>query len=504
MAGVKEIQYVVPNVIDSWTQPRYVDESIQKWEYAVLQEQNATVAQNNGVPQIGSRYSFKFTDQSAWVLPSRATVSIMYQVVDSTNAVVASTADEIPAPSVNFPIFDSAYLRINGVDVETQNQYLGRKMLFKNLLDYSQDNTNSYLGQYWFPDSGIANTALDGDAAAPTPGGGDIYTALTEVVAPAEGGAINVNAVPNPQFNKGFYMRRQLLATNRSNYHEVCIPLNRIFDVLAVDRVYCGVPISFDLICGNNLNNLFQCALDYRETNTPFTAKIQHIQVYMPCLQLSPLVDAPLKATFAKYQMANYAPKASYEASNVWMYNYPAGSYLNNSITQLVSTFKSRVSKVLIGFTWSPFQNDTTQLANSWSFANPSTVPVNSIYLTYGSQTFPQIQYRPSLGQGGYGPSQVINTLNRLAGREHDYEGGLPFNFYDWLSGPYCMYGFDLRFQPSSDIVSGQSSDLNVNVSFGTTVAPAITASLQMWVWVATDETLEFTLVDRRTLVSST
>jgi hypothetical protein len=527
MTALSNVTYHVDDVLDLWD-PVVRDDSITECELTYLSENTNALAQNGGIPTQGARYSFQSTDQDSYCLPSRSFLNIQCQITNVAGAAIAANDPGLAqgiAVQNNFPLFDSCIFTLNGQIIHQTPNWLARKHLVKNLLDYSNDNSGTtFLDQGWSLDEGLPLSATTTQCLGVREPEYTTYL-LGATSGPAAGVGIVATTKANPYFNKGF-LQRSNLVTNYglgTGVFNVRIPLNRLVDILAIDRVYVGASLGLQLIVGpQNVPNLLQVAqiqtytpatnvISYNpivngtptNANGPYNVQIKNIYWCMPYLRLDPGADLALK----RKMIENPVSMSMYEDCTTFVNSYPPNA-TSLTVNWLIQTADQKLSKVIIGFTWANQFNDATQANNSQVFANVSQY-IQNAYLRYGQTLYPRNQYKPQIGAALGGIVQPLAAMQGICNRLMDFEGGSSFNVNSFANnGQYFLLPFDLRNTPTGAAFSpGQTMDVFLNLTMGPTLSgsnmPTNLGNLTVWAYVFSEKTLKYSYAGGKILVNA-
>jgi hypothetical protein len=491
-AGVQTIQYAIADGVKAWIEPSTVDNSITKWEYIQLSELNGTVAQNNGIPTNGSRFTFRFNALEGYYLPSQAYLSVLFTIAANNALGTALTAPGCAIVNDAAPLFSTLQITIGDQVVEVCPNDLGHHRIITDMLEYSTDDQGSFLQRGWAPDSGIPTGALSATISA---GMGQLFdqviTATLTGGPPATGATIT--QAENLSYNDGYKRRYDYLSTQAANNAgalcELILPLNRLSDVLqGCPKLLSGVPFQLDLTTGAFSSCLIQCP---SAPANPLVMQMKNMFLYMPSVQLTPSLDAELKQQFLSWQASNHIVRQPYLRRQIFTYSLPSITQW----TQIVSTFAKPITRVLVGFKLSSQVSGANQLVNPMTWVPPGSLTVSNCYLTYGSKTIPQNQYRPSV----WGNGQILQTLQAMENRQEDMEGGSCFSSQEWMSGCSTLYPFDVRYSTDYGTAASTNQDLNLYFTF----TAATPANCVAYVWVESLDEISFSFADCKTIARS-
>jgi hypothetical protein len=542
--ALKNIQYTVDDVLDLWSDV-VVDKSIQSYEYQFIPENSGAVALNNNIPSPGQIYTFQVTDQQTPCLPSRSWVNLNCQIVGTGGGALAVNDPALAqgvAVQNNIPLFDGARFYVNGNMADDTPNWLSKKALVKNLLDYSFDDQSTFLDQGWAVDQGdttntggaltncvgireptlttytITNSAPPANVAQTTGvAGAYAIDANNHAVIPAGVATITPSTLRNTAYNPGF-VKRAVLATQNGGNFTIRVPLNRLIDILQIDKIYKGSSLKLELIIGpNSIRQLLQVAwvptynatlstITYAPINAgtansafPYQMKVLNASWVVPYLTL----DKEVELTLTKKMLEIPRSINRYESCRVFQNSFNIAN-TGGSVTWLIQTASHKLTKVLIGFTWANTDLDATQSLNTQVFQNISQF-ITDAYVQYGPNQYPRAHYKLQGGPPTGGAILPYMTMTNLNNRFLDYEGGATIDYNTFTRYGYFLLPFDLRYTSVGEsFSSGQNLDMVFNMQLsqnGATTIP-INGNLNVWVFAFSEKDVNYSFVDGKILVN--
>jgi hypothetical protein len=443
------------------------DKSIRRFQYERINEQNGF--RGRLIP--GQELNFMMKNTGVFCLPSQAYLTIQAQVTDIQAGAAAHGANLAGAATTalqnSLPIFNVASYMINNMYVEQQPNYFGLLSHHRNLVDYSNDDQNSFQDEIWYRDTGAG--LVD---AAPT----------TVTVGGANFAAAVATSVVNNNFNKGYQQRAAIIAGSVPFTFRV--PLWRMFDLLKKDVVYTGAEHRLQLMMTQNLNQLF---IQANGDATVPQFEILNIYLMMPYVDPSDLVKAAIFEKMVKTKATMYP----YEYSTI--YQQPVATGVGSIQWQLQTTTEKPTKMILFAQTQAQYVNANRQT----NVQTLSTLDVADAYVSFGGRNYPEIHYRPS-DAAGYGSVETYAAYLQLTNRYFDTEGGASISYRDFKT-LFNMLPFDLRYTGDESAFSaGQNSVLNINITLNTATA----VPMYIWAVVYSDRTAQVSFADGKTLVA--
>jgi hypothetical protein len=473
---------------DNWNlfQVPQVENSTSSYEYVEIREQS-------NAPIITDRkLTFRMNNVDAYTLPNQAFLEVKFYVrrTESTNinpGQAGNIADGAVTLENGAPLFSDATYRINGKIIE-RVEYLHKKILVSNLLEYSEDYARSSASdQFWYPDTGTLGDAVsDFSISAPAAGGLEFFTVAGDdvgvrtlrvtnsavTVNQPVGGAPQVLGLratgdyqgrPNPEYNEGWTKR--LALTANSKLVVLRIPLARIFGYCkSVQLVSTGVQHEIELFRTDNVDIFHASDPGPDPMNTANNRPILEISkasIWMPHLKPS------LSTAVAIEKMLSQGGSQiiPFEYTNV----YRLTGQETQSINWLFKSATERPTKCVFFFQQ---EIDPADAKNTYYVNKSKFDPLNVVRasLTVMGTKIPEYDFESNFDSAKLDYSRLYNELMRVSDKHPmDYNTGTQIS-YKQFGELYPLICFDLRDQAEKLFTPGVASDMTFRANLGSNV----------------------------------
>jgi hypothetical protein len=481
--SARRVALVTDQIYEGLFDDVFLDLSTRQFQYERIYESQSNITKAPLAPN--TQLLFTMSNSARYFLPAQSYLYIQARVGD----IQAGAA--YPAPALanvstvalqnNLPLFVSGSYSINGVPVEQQPQFMPTTHLQRNLLEYSDDDGNSFQDECWIRDKGTAGGVDSRPSIAASVnvvGQGPPVTVVT-----------TTTTVVNPTFNSGYLARQNIITTpgvNTSKTFTLRIPLWRLFGFLTKDVVYTGAEHRLNLTINQNLNQLFI------QANGDATVPQMEVKnIFWECPYVDPSPET--RALILNKMVERKSSSFMFPYSTSFQYVNQAAS---PSLQWQVSTLTERPYMAAVSFqSQARYANANGQL-NCQIF---DTQDISNIYISWGGKQYPAYQYSPSL-TAGYGMGEAYATYLQLTNRYFDVEGGASISFADFQN-LYNIYLFDLRYtdEDQSPFAAGQNSQLMVSAKFNTNLP----ANYYVWCTVWSEREAKTVFADGKTLLTT-
>ena len=430
----------INNPIWNITEPQVQDNSIEKYDFYEIREQNVNVRDLK-------KYEFICKDTGNYILPSQSYLHLRFKVIKADGSDISDATDNVTVSNNGFNLFSSAEYEIDKTKIE-QIDHLGIKTLVENLVDYSDDYSKSTASnQFWFPD-----TADSADRKMLNYWGGDedlevdATTNLPKLKSDRIKSFLNYIR-ENKEFNKG-YLARYIL-TKKSKVVSLFLPLNRIFGFCKyINRVFVGVQHTLRFT-KNDVNNAIVTS-----DNGPYDVSIEHLSLFMAYAQPSLATKVQLEKILASNR----------EMELLWLAGQVYRSEVRDDKDLVWKITTTQFNPVRLYVMFQIEQRENNPKSCNMVFDHMNLKSISAVL--NDNLRFPSNEYECNFEAESLDYARVYQSFLSAGYKNVDHDTGTIVSYQDFMR-LYPIFHVDLSRKPENLFESRNTVDIGLKVKLG-------------------------------------